>query len=67
VLNINNNALKNLLNAKTAKRDFLKLIFLKATTIKAPTGLHDIIFVYSRHVEAVIMMTYCGLDKKRRG
>jgi hypothetical protein len=33
---------------------------------KAPPGSNGIFFTASRHVEAVIMMTYCGLNKKNR-
>lgn len=38
-------------------------VFYTKFSAKGTVGPHDIIFVYSRHVETVVMMTYCG-DKR---
>ena len=37
----------------------------KYPSAKAPIGSNDIIFVYSRHVEAIILMTRSGSGDKK--
>jgi hypothetical protein len=37
----------------------------KYPSAKEPVGLDDIIFVYSRHVEAITLMTCCGFKEKK--
>lgn len=52
--------IKDLLN----ELDILLFLFGLYSTTKGLLGLSDIFIDLSRHVEAAILMTYCGFDKK---